>query len=634
MATAQGMSGIDVRAITCELSAKLPLWIDKVYQFETRTLGIRLNGEDHAKYQLLIEAGRRAHLVKNFPPPPKNPPQFAMLLRKYISGGKVLAIRQHGLERILIFDIGKGTLTYRLIIELFDEGNVILTDEAYRIIKPLRHHRFRDRDIVPDAVYTISSTDPTGSPEALAATLSGDDRDLVRALAIAGMLGGTYAEYVCLTAGIDKTTPASKADPGPVFDAIRSLFDGVQNAGHPVISATSCEPVVIAGESKSIPDDKNRFSGFSEALETFYPMTRAEKVRITSKPKLSEEERIHRYQETAIKKFDDKIKKTEEIVAAIYENYPFISQVISSLDAASKRLSWQEIERHLRDTSSADAKHIVAFHPEEASVELDIGKKVKIFVHESVEQNAGRYYAVIKKFKKKKEGALAAMKNIRQKKKIIRHDIVPMKKLWYHRFRWFVTSDGTVVLGGRDASQNEELVKKYMAGGDLFVHADIHGASVVIVKGRTEKMDEVAQFAASYSGAWRSGHFSADVYSAQPGQVSKTPQAGEFVARGSFIVRGERTYYRNIPLAVGIGLVLEPQAAVIGGPPGVVKSRTKRFAELKPGQYEPNDVAKKVLRLLRQKITPDEEKLLKGVLNTETVAAFVPPGGSDILETP
>ena len=36
----------------------------------------------------------------------------------------------------------------------------------------------------------------------------------------------------------------------------------------------------------------------------------------------------------------------------------------------------------------------------------------------------------------------------------------------------------------------------------------------------------------------------------------------------------------------------------------------------------------------RQNITPDEEKLLKGILNTETVAAFVPPGGSDILGTP
>ncbi len=218
------------------------------------------------------------------------------------------------------------------------------------------------------------------------------------------------------------------------------------------------------------------------------------------------------------------------------------------------------------------------------------------------------------------------------KKKAVRHDIVAMKKLWYHRFRWFITSDGVVVLGGRDASQNEELVKKYMAGGDLFVHAEVHGASVVIVKGKTERMDEVAQFAASYSGAWRSGHFSADVYSALPNQVSKTPQSGEFVSRGSFIVRGERTYYRNVPVAVGIALVIEPAAAVIGGPPSAIKGRGKVYVELKPGQFEPNDVAKKVLRIMRDRITDDEEKALKGVLNTEKVAAFVPPGGSDILE--
>src|SRR5208337_2402621 len=133
----QGMSGIDVKAITSDLNGKLPLWIDKVYQFDSRTLAIRLNGENKARYQLIVEAGRRAHLVRSLPEPPKNPPQFAMLLRKYISGGKVLAIRQHGLERILIFDIGKGSLTYHLIIELFDEGNVILTDENYLIVKPL-----------------------------------------------------------------------------------------------------------------------------------------------------------------------------------------------------------------------------------------------------------------------------------------------------------------------------------------------------------------------------------------------------------------------------------------------------------------------------------------------------------------
>ena len=77
--------------------------------------------------------------------------------------------------------------------------------------------------------------------------------------------------------------------------------------------------------------------------------------------------------------------------------------MITSLDAASKRLSWQEIEKHLKDTQSDEAKKIIAFHPEEASVDIDIGKIVRIHVHEGLEQNAGRYHDVIKKFKKKKD---------------------------------------------------------------------------------------------------------------------------------------------------------------------------------------------------------------------------------------
>ena len=625
MASEQGMSGIDVKVMTSELAGKLPLWIDKVYQFDSRTLGIRLNGENKARYQLIVESGRRAHLVKDMPEPPKNPPQFAMFLRKYISGGKVLAIRQHGLERILIFDIGKGNLTYRLIFELFDEGNVVLTREDYTIIKPLRHHRFKDREIVPKAIYTLGLCDPTSSRETMTSLIKTDDRDLVRSLAIGCMLGGTYAEYICRKAGLDKTIIASSADPERIFKAVQDLFYQVVHEPKPVIFGKHCEPIDL-WDGK----DVHSFPGFSEALEAFYPLTKAERKTADAKSTLTKEERILKYQKSAVKKFDEKIEKTEAVVAAIYENYVFVSTMISSLDLASKTLSWQEMEKLLRNTESPAAKKIVAFYPEEAAVEIDIGKHVKLFVHEGIEQNVGRYYDVIKKFRRKKEGALKAMNTTRPKKKEQRRDFIPMKKMWYHRFRWFVTSDGIVVLGGRDASQNEELVKKYMGGQDLFVHADVHGASVVIVKGKTERMDEVAQFAASYSGAYRSGHFSADVYSVLPSQVSKTPESGEFISRGSFIVRGERTWYRNVPLAVGIGLMLEPHTAVIGGPPSAIQRKTKAYVELKPGQFEPNDVAKKVLRILKQKVSEEEEKALKGILNTDHVAAFVPPGGSDI----
>ncbi|AGB02559.1 ribosome rescue protein RqcH [Methanoregula formicica] len=625
MASEQGMSGIDVRAMTCELQEKLPLWIDKVYQFDTKTLGIRLNGENKAKYLLFIESGRRAHLVADLPEPPKNPPHFAMLLRKHLSGGKVLSIRQHGLERVLIFAIGKGTTVFNLIIELFDNGNVILADDTMTIIKPLWHHRFKDREVVPGVPYTFGSPDPTASEESLAAFLKTDERDLVRALAIGCMLGGMYAEYICKEAGLEKSIPAATADPARIFSSLQALFRQVEEARTPIIAAKHCEPINLrTGE------ETTAYPTFSLALEAFYPMTKAEK-KATSRPKIAKEDRIRSHQQAAIKKFDRSIAQAEEVVNAIYENYPFIAQVIGTLAAASKTHSWQEIEKRIRAAPSEETKKITAFFPGEAAVEIDLGKRIKVFVNESVEQNAGHYYDVIKKFKKKKAGAVTAMETVATKKQTKRREFVPLKKQWYHRFRWFITSDGAVVLGGRDATQNEELVKKYMAGGDTFVHADVHGASVVLVKGKTERMDEVARFAASYSGAWRSGHFSADVYSALPSQVSKTPEAGEFVSRGSFIVRGERTYYRNIPLSTGIGLMLDPHAAVIGGPPSAVRQKVKAFVELRPGQFEPNDVAKKVLRILKSKIPEDDVKALKGILNTEKVAAFTPPGGSDIV---
>jgi len=171
-----------------------------------------------------------------------------------------------------------------------------------------------------------------------------------------------------------------------------------------------------------------------------------------------------------------------------------------------------------------------------------------------------------------------------------------------------------------------------MEGGDLFVHADVHGGSVVIVKGATAHMDEAVRFAASYSNAWKAGHFTADVYAARPDQVSKTAESGEYVARGAFIVRGERQYFRNVPLGVAIGLQIAPSVAVIGGPPEAVRERTKAWVELRPGQYEPNDIAKKVVRTLREKLPDEEQKAFKNALNTEAVAAFVPPGGSDIVE--
>ena len=56
------------------------------------------------------------------------------------------------------------------------------------------------------------------------------------------------------------------------------------------------------------------------------------------------------------------------------------------------------------------------------------------------------------------------------------------KKMWFEKFYWFVSSSGQLVLGGRDARQNELLVKRYLRASDLYVHADVHGASSVVIR--------------------------------------------------------------------------------------------------------------------------------------------------------
>ena len=44
---------------------------------------------------------------------------------------------------------------------------------------------------------------------------------------------------------------------------------------------------------------------------------------------------------------------------------------------------------------------------------------------------------------------------------------------WYERYRWFITSDGFLAIGGRDASSNSAIIRKYLTEQDLVFHAEI-----------------------------------------------------------------------------------------------------------------------------------------------------------------
>ncbi|HID73120.1 TPA: DUF814 domain-containing protein, partial [Candidatus Micrarchaeota archaeon] len=139
------------------------------------------------------------------------------------------------------------------------------------------------------------------------------------------------------------------------------------------------------------------------------------------------------------------------------------------------------------------------------------------------------------------------------KKKEVR---VQRKKEWHEKFNWFHTSGGKLAIGGRNAQQNDQVFGRHMDEDDLFFHADIQGGSAIILKGGAnaseQEMLETAQFAASYSKAWRNANAAVDVYAVKKDQLSKHA-AGGFIPTGAFAISGKRTWFRGTKLAVRIG---------------------------------------------------------------------------------
>ena len=132
-------------------------------------------------------------------------------------------------------------------------------------------------------------------------------------------------------------------------------------------------------------------------------------------------------------------------------------------------------------------------------------------------------------------------------------------KQWYEKFRWFTSSDGFLVVAGKDTVSNEVLIKKYTKQEDVVFHAEITGSPFVVVKAQGKEISEqtlkeAAEAAASYSRAWRENAGTADVYWVKVDQLSKSGSSGESIPHGAFFVVGKRNWYNNTPLKIAVGI--------------------------------------------------------------------------------
>lgn len=658
------MSSVDVHAVVGELQFLVDAKLEKAYQHTADEIRLRLQAFKAGKHDLVIEAGRRLHLTGHPRESPKLPPPFPMILRKYTMGGRVTRIEQHDFDRIVEIDIVRAGVRNTLVIELFSQGNVVLLDQDRRILMPLRSIKMRDRDVLRGAQYEFPP--PQVSPMGLTAgTLKAlfeqSDRDVVRTLATGTSIGGAYAEEALALAGVDKNRPARGLAEGEVELVAR----GVRELFGPLAEGR-LRPNIVVRDGREIDvlpielgryagDQKTYFDTFNRALDEYYGkrIVAAAKAVVVEKKaeKLGVLERRLRQQEDAIARFEKEEKEHVGRAELVYGEYAAVDGIIRVIGGArAKGISWDEIRQILKNAKKAgnaaasmiqsidQATGTVVVKFPEAAISVNVGL--------TVPQNAQAYYDKAKRIQAKKDGALRAIADTRRamakpapaeaRPAAKKQGTRPRKPRWYERYRWFFTSDGFLAIAGRDADQNEEIVKKYMEKGDTFFHAQAFGAPITVVKagGREVTPDaiaEVAQFAVAYSSVWKSGQSSGDCYWVRPEQVSKTPEPGEYVAKGAFIVRGERNYVRNVEARAAAGIRFDETGChVIGGPVAAVRARARYSVTLEPGEFSQGDIAKKIYRLLMERASEEDARAIRQAASPDRISPFLPPGESRV----
>ena len=654
------MSNVDIFTISNELNNLLSgARVDKSFQPTKDIVVMRFHVPGTGRIDLVMQCGSRIHTSQYPLENPTTPPTFPMLLRKRVKGAHVESIKQHNFDRVVEIRVKKDKY-YTIIVELFDKGNIILLDEDNNIILPLKRKRLSTRDISSKIEYEFPEDrgiNPiTVTEKEFKEVFNDSESDVVRTLAING-LGSLYAEEVIKRANeiteLDKNTPNNELTEKQLeglYEGFKDLFDNLsEDTIRPQIVKSENKEDVVALDLKKYDDfEKTYFESFNEACDEFYSKKVNTSIKNTRESawnkKVNKFEKRLRLQQETLDNFHKTIEDSQHKGEIIYSNYTTIENIVTVVNQArSKDYSFKEIGKTLKKAKkdgmaeaqiyeSIDKLGVLTLRIDDTTLNID----PKL----TIPENAENYYEKAKKAKRKTKGAEIAIENtkkqledIKAKKDIAMENIaVPKKRVkknlkWYEKLRWFVSSDGHLVIGGRDANSNESVVKKYLEPNDIYLHADIHGASSTAIKLNGDDVNdnllkESGEFAASFSSAWSMGFTSQDVFWVHPDQVTKTPESGEFLAKGSFVIRGHRNYIRGARVKLAIGIVDYEGKRIMAGPIEALEKYCDNYVVIKPGFTKKEAIAKKIIH----KINEDD------LLTLDDIIRVLPSGKCDIDE--
>lgn len=630
------LAGIELAFLVNEISKKADgYYVNNIYSINRDSILFKLHHPQSADLFLVVSTMGMWFSAIKIEQIEEN--KLVKRLRDDLTRLKLAKVEQVGLERVAYLRFSGFDKEFVLICEFFGDGNIILCNRDLKILALLHSIEVRHRELRVGSIYTPppqKGLDILGISKKDFGELQSIVTPIARWFGKTFGLPSKYSEEILRAAKIEFETPCkdlSEKNVEDIVNAAKTLVQKIVNGNHqPVIVKTKdgfdVYPFTLMHEI-----EYEKVPSFMEGLDKVFSKMLLEKGKTAQTSSFDKKINDLQTRIDEQNKAISQVKEKAERIASVAKSlFGFTSESISSItdSAAAEKLRIQNAalvkEKGLTFVKINNDK--IQIKPDAsiqaiASTLFDESKRQAAAI-ESIESLREKNQ---KELEKLKSQATAAEKSVSFTE--IR------KKNWFERYRWFYTSDGLLAIGGRDSSSNSAIIRKHLGKNDKVFHAEIFGSPFFILKDVPEQLpfdslNETAHATVCFSRAWREAMYGMSGYWINPDQVKKAAPSGQFLARGSFVLEGQKNFIKvpNLRLAVGI-LEHDDYHLITCGPPEPIKKSCICFAIIEPGDSETSVIAKK--------IRAEFIKLKEDVAKHFTIDDFVrvlPAGTSRIVD--
>ncbi len=630
------LAGIELRYLVNQISEQVQgYYISNIYGITKDSILFKLHHTEKSDLFMMIStSGVWLTKVKI---DQMEPNRLLKRLRSDLLRLKLKKIEQIGAERIAYFTFEGFGKEFILVGEFFGDGNIILCSKEMKILALQHSIEVRHRKLSVGLEY---AEPPENNLDIFNLTESNFDElkttDLISAKWFGRTLGlpKKYVESIFEITNIDRKKIGNlltNEEVTKIYETTKKIVLDVVSGNH--------EPVIVKNEKiEVLPVKLGKLEGevtdvtsFIEGLDTIFTKNIVEKGKSIqssgSDKKIKDLETQISEQEKAIQTVKDKSKKITNVANSLFE---MVSKGIFSIKDS---LAQEILATNNAKLISEKGISMIIVEDEKIKINTDSPlQSIASVLFNQAKKQSGAINS-IQAIKEKTEKKLKKFQNQTEAERNLEVVTEIRKKNWFERYRWFMTTDGFLTIGGRDAASNSAVIRKHLDKNDKVFHGDIFGSPFFILKDAENvpdtTMNEIAHATVCFSRAWREALYGVSAYWVLPDQVKKSAPSGEFLPKGSFTIEGQRNFIKSDTLKLAVGIIrLEDNDHVLTcGPPEAIKKNSICYAIIEPNGSEMAECAKKI-RLEFLKIFED----ITRKINVDEFVRALPAGKSQIKE--